>query len=329
VVDRALGSDELIDPTTRHPMNQKTMSRAARSFRSAGFLFVVAVLAATPTDARAACTPAGYDRPALDALKATGFAIADSARRNAFALAIADCLGDADPAIRDGLAFEALQKLMREKALAPATIVALRDKLLPQLAGPEGDGFARPFAALVLAEVARTDRVAPWMTAEERVRMVDAAVAYLGGVRDYRGYDEREGWRHGVAHGADLVMQLAYNTNVGKPELERILGAVASQVAPSGHFYTYGEGERLANPVIAVARRNVLTAAEWEAFFKQVMDPAPLAQWRDAYKTQAGLAKKHDTLGFLSIIYLNAKIGGADALAPLLPGVEAGIRALP
>ena len=27
-----------------------------------------------------------------------------------------------------------------------------------------------------------------------------AAAAYLSGVRDYRGYDETAGWRHGVAH---------------------------------------------------------------------------------------------------------------------------------
>ena len=277
----------------------------------------------------ATCAPRGMDRAALDALKANGFKVEDARERHAFALAIADCLGDPDPAVRDGLAFEALQALMRGSQLDVPTVRTLRDRLVPRLTAPDADGFSRPFAALVLAEVARTDRIAPWMTAEERDALVDAAAAYLRGVRDYRGYDEREGWRHGVAHGADLVMQLAYNPNVGRAGLERILDAVASQVAPAGHFYRYGEPERLAAPVIAVARRQVLTQPEWDAFFARVSSSAPLAQWRDAYGSQAGLAKKHDTLAFLSFIYLNARIGGAEALAVLLPGTEQGIRALP
>ena len=30
-------------------------------------------------------------------------------------------------------------------------------------------------------------------------------------VRDYRGFDAKQGWRHGVAHGADLLLQLSRN----------------------------------------------------------------------------------------------------------------------
>lgn len=286
------------------------------------------LLAAAPVGAQQ-CRPLGLGRDSLDALKAAKYAIADDVRRNAFALALADCLGDADPTLRDGIAFEGLQALMRGKHLTRETVAALRDRLVPRLTAPEGPGFARPFAALVLADVARTDRVEPWMTPTERAALVQAAAAYVEGVRDYRGYDAREGWRHGVAHGADLLMQLAYNPQLERAELDRILAAVASQVTPRGHFYTYGEPERLAAPVMAVARRNALTQAEWDTYFERIMAPAPLASWGEAYASQEGLAKRHNTLAFLSFIYLNARISGAEALAPLLPGVEKGIRALP
>ena len=30
----------------------------------------------------------------------------------------------------------------------------------------------------------------------------------------HHGYDEREGWRHGVAHGADLLLQLSMDKRV-------------------------------------------------------------------------------------------------------------------
>lgn len=269
------------------------------------------------------------------ALKPSGFTIADSSRRNTLAIALTACLADPDPAIRDGIAYEALQSWMRGNQLTPATVVAIRDHLLQLLRGPEGPGFARPFAALVLAEVARTDRVAPWMTAEERTALVATArstcTEYVHGVRDYRGFDEREGWRHGVAHGADFLMQLAYNPALTRADLDRILDAVASQVAPHGHSYVYGEPERLAQPVFAVARRGLHSPAEWDAWLASVAAPAPapLARWADAYASQDGLSKKHDTLAFLEFLYVNARISSAPHLAPLIPGIEAGLRALP
>ena len=96
------------------------------------------------------------------------------------------------------------------------------------------DGFRQPFAALVLAEVARTDRIESWLTPAQRVALVDSAARYVTSVRDYRGFDPKEGWRHGVAHGADLLLQLALNPAVDRAGLDRLLGAVAAQVAPRG-----------------------------------------------------------------------------------------------
>ena len=57
------------------------------------------------------------------------------------------------------------------------------------------------------------------MTDEQLQQAVDAAARYLQSVRDYRGFDEREGWRHGVAHGSDLIWQLAVNPRTSKSQL--------------------------------------------------------------------------------------------------------------
>lgn len=303
-----------------------------RPLHTAWTAALLAMCAASSTAAAQpapSCPPAGYDRPALLALKQASFAIADAARRDAFALALTACLADPDPAIRDGVAYEALSTLLRGKQLSSATIVGIRDRLLVMLTGPEGDGFARPFAALVLSEVARTDRVEPWMTVDERSRLVEVAASYVRGVREYRGFDEREGWRHGVAHGADLLMQLAYDPALLRADLDRILDAVASQVTPTAHAYQFGEPERLARPVVAVARRGILTADEWTAWLAGIASPAPLGSWQDAFLTEAGLAKRHNTMAFLSALYVNARMSDAAYLSPLVSGLEAGLRALP
>jgi hypothetical protein len=152
------------------------------------------------------------------------------------------------------------------------------------------------------------DRVASFLTGEEYGALVDAATRYLRSVRDYRGFDEREGWRHGVAHGADWLMQLALNSRATKPQLDAMLAAIESQIAPStAHFYVYGEGSRLARPVLFIAQRHLHTGDEWRAWLERVNAPAPFPDWRTAGSTQQGLSMRHDKTAFLNALYVAAQ----------------------
>ena len=49
----------------------------------------------------AACPPPGYDRAALEALKAAHFELVDDAKREKLALSLLDCLADSEPLLRD------------------------------------------------------------------------------------------------------------------------------------------------------------------------------------------------------------------------------------
>lgn len=289
-------------------------------------LFVLTACATASTAHAQSCLPAaGYDRPALDALKAAQWQLADDAERSHLALALTGCVADPDPAVRDGIAFEAYAHWLRGRQLTRETMLALADDLQARLAAPEGAGFERPFAALVLSEVARADRVEPYLSADRRASLLAASLAYFSNVRDYRGFDEREGWRHGVAHGSDVLMQLALNAALGKSELERIRDAIATQVAPNGHFYIYGESERLARPIIFMSQRGLISEAEWTQWFAQFIP----AEDANLFGSQAGLAQRHNVGAFLNAIYVNARASQSTADDVLLPGVEAALRAQP
>lgn len=292
----------------------------------AALLALSACAAAQAQPQVAACAPLGANRADLDALKAAQWAMPDDARRNAFALALAECLGNPDPAVRDGLAFEGLQHWMRERQLTNETMLVLNASLQAKLTGPEGAGYTRPFAALVLAEVARADRVEAYLTPAQRTALLDASINYLSGVRDYRGFDAREGWRHGVAHGADLMLQLTLNPAFEKPELTRIRDAIASQIAPGNHAYVFGESERLATPILYMARRNVFTADEWTAWFTQIAGTE--TDWRAARFTAEGQARRHNLQAFLNVIYVNGDMNGAP-FDVLVPGAVAAMRIVP
>lgn len=288
------------------------------------------VLFACGATANAACLGDDATLATFAATRADAFREDDAPLRQARALALADCLGDPDPAVRDGLAYEALSAWMRADALDEATRRALLQRLSPMLAQPDADdGLRAPFAALVLSEVARTDRVAAWMTPAERVALVEAGARYLDTLRDYRGFDTREGWRHGVAHTADLLMQLALDPAVEPAELQRIVAAVASQLPPAdGHFYVYGEPQRLARPILFAAQRGVFDEAQWTAWMQSRVaaigdDPAL------AFKDDAWLARRHAVLAFLQALYVESDASDDARLAPLRAALLAALRAMP
>jgi len=279
-----------------------------------------AVLLAAPGVA-SACAPAGWPVDALKALKTSDFDVPDATQRGELALALVDCLASPDPALRDGIAYEGLAHWLRADALTSGLRARLLERLLPMLQSGDADGFAAPFAALALSEVARTDRIAPWLKRAQRARLVGAAADFLSKVRDYRGFIAGEGWRHGVAHGADLALQLALNPKVSKRELDQLLDALFAQVAPVDHAYVFGEPERLARPMLYIAARGLHTSAEWQARLDALLDPAPLDGWQAAFASTTGLARRHDTMAFLLVAQVNAAQSTdahIQALAPLL-----------
>jgi hypothetical protein len=268
-------------------------------------LLVLLAALALPAIAGAACPPAGVTRAELVELGAAQGVVADDAKRQALALGLVHCLGDPDPFLRDDIAFGMLESWMRAQKLSAATLRSLRTSQLASLKQQDAAGLAQPFAALVLGEVARADRLSPNMSAAERSELVQAGAAYLSTVRDYRGYDPVQGWRHAVAHAADMLMQLARNPALGKQDQQRILAAVAAQLsAASAHtpaqVFLYAEGERLAVPVFNIAGHADLTTAEWEAWFDTL---AFKASAHDRMSPAAS-AHRHNLRSLLTTLYI-------------------------
>ena len=277
------------------------------------------------------CPPAGWTVSQLDALKAGKFAIAEAPRRQALALALTACLGNPDPAIRDSIAFEGLSAFMRANALDRDTLTAIKSELLATIAAPDLSGLQRPFAALALSEVARTDRVSAWMSDVERDALVTAASQFLSNITDYRALSNTDGFRHGVAHGADFAMQLALNPSVAKPQLDRLLAAIATQVAPKDPQVAYwaGEPDRLARAVLVIAQRKVHSDDEWKAWFTTLMNPAPLRSWDVAFSTESGIRKHHNVRTFLLSVFATASTGEDSGLKQLIGPVRDSLKLVP
>lgn len=287
------------------------------------------LLAAACGAAAAVCPPPGESKASLAAYRAAEWKQpADEAQRQALALALLDCLSDPDPALRDLTAFDALQYWLRTGGLNAATQKTLRERLLAMVAAPpDPAGFTQPFAALVLSEVARTDRIRAHFSEAEFAAQVAAATRWLAGWQDWRAFDDTEGWRHGVAHGADWLLQLALNPRLTKPQAEAILAAVAVQVMPPGTpaaavAYRHGEPDRLAATVYYLAQGAQLAPAEWERWLL-----ALAARRERTPHNAATLAQKHNLSAFLNSLYVATReVGSPELQARLLPGLKKALR---
>lgn len=277
-------------------------------------------------NANEACAVARPDDGDLKAFAARYFVAADNAAIDA----LIACLDNPDSAIRDDFAFALWTQALRGKHLKPDGLRYAMQRLTAILAAPDDSaGFRRPFAVLALSEVARADRVEPFLTETELHGLAATGATYLRGVTDYRGFVEGEGWRHGVAHGADLLMQLALNPRLARADADLLLGAIAAQVAPPGsHAYVHGEARRLARPLLFLARRPDIDDAAWSAWF-QTLHPGDAPRWKAPHSSTEGLAAVHNITAFADAVYVAASESQDPQVRRLAPLAIALLKALP
>lgn len=251
--------------------------------------------------------------------------------RHERALGLADCLSDPRPAIRDGLAFESLSRMMRAGELEQRTLLALKTDLIERVRRSDGSALLKSFSALALSEIARTDRVKPWMVDNERQELVDTAATFLSGISDYRAFSDKEGFVHAVAHGADFALQLALNPAITKPQLSKLLSAIVVQVAPGdpGVAYWAGEPDRLARAVVFIAQRKLHTDDEWKTWFTLVMDPKPIASWDAAFTSESGIRKHHNVRAFLLSVFATAMTSEDTGIRQLISPSRDALKLVP
>jgi len=266
------------------------------------------------------CTD-NFSQGALQTLKQDKFVIKSSEQRNQTAEKLLLCLGHQDPKVRDDIVYAATSEWLRGNLLAPATVKKMFNSLLDILlqASQDSHNFTQPFAALVLSEVLRVDRINPYLTDDELQKAINVTTSYMGNITDYRGFDDTQGWRHAVAHTADVFLQLSLNKKLSKVQLDQLLDALKSQVSPQSlHFYVFGEPKRLAMAFIYIVLRGEHTQQQLLNYLDRVASPAPFTDWQSVYGDQKGLAKLHNTRSFIYSIFAIS----AQSDNPLLQAIK-------
>lgn len=171
-----------------------------------------------------------------------------------------------DPVVRDKTAYGRLWDRI-SRGDVDGGLRELGDRQAAQLAHPEIQ--ARTFAPLILVAVLLRDEVTRELDAESVHAWLADFVAWYTGEEDLRGYDDKLGWLHAVAHGADAVEAFSRSRHLSRADLLRLLEAVATRlVTPTGYLFAHGEDDRIGSAVVALLLREDLSAAdatEWLA----------------------------------------------------------------
>jgi hypothetical protein len=179
-------------------------------------------------------------------------------------------LRSADPAERDDVAYFAMVHRISTGA-EDDDLVALGDEMARRLTDPEIQ--VRTFAALILAEVVEHDMASGRATTGAVLRWRDAFAAWYPAERDLRGWDERLGWLHAVAHGADALAVFGRSPRLGRDDLRGLLGVAAERLlAETDYVLRDQEEDRLAYALALVLSRTELDEEDSVGWLAPICD---------------------------------------------------------
>ena len=171
-----------------------------------------------------------------------------------------DGLSSPDPGVRDGWAYAELATGISTGRFAEHTDL-IRTTAVANLGAEEVQ--ARTFAPLVLA----------WLVAAgDRDRAsFEAVTAWYVAERDTRGFDQRLGWLHAVAHGADYLGTCAEVGLAGGPE---ILDVLARRVVAPGSAWLDQEDARVSAAAVLSLQHchGPEEATTWTQVLSQALD---------------------------------------------------------
>lgn len=226
-------------------------------------------------------------------------------------------LGSTDPELRDDIAYIVYANFLKREMYSRDEIHAHVNELLVNLENGIGETdadsvFLRTFSVLFLAEIIHNDNKKPLLD-EEQIRLIlSKGLWYLESEKDPRGFIPVKGWAHFLAHTADLLLVLSRNRHTSKDDLEKILQSIRNKLVHSKNWvYTHGEDERLANAVIAILGRNLVSDEFLQDWLKSFMEPDK--SWKGAYLDEGQTKAFHNVRNFLRSVLV--VIHSTDALS--------------
>jgi len=248
---------------------------------------IFAMTASLGIFATAANAQAAHGKEYWRAIAAKKYEVPEGEKAFGLAKELSGYLKSSDAELRDDLAYSILAEWILEKnAFSADELLALEAEWRGNLNAGIGESgtdsvFGRSFSALCLAAIAEREAKTPFLGEERYRKLLDAALNYLKDEKDLRGFDEKKGWIHATAHTADLLAALVRHPSFTEQDQGNVLKAIGLRIETAHVIFAFGEQDRLANVLAAMAGRGDFYEAGFEAWLHQ-MDKADFSIWKDS-----------------------------------------------
>jgi hypothetical protein len=191
-------------------------------------------------------------------------------------------IGATDSSLRDDLIYTAFSTwILNYAILNPEQLHSLLQQILGKqhmfhkIGEKNTDTiFQRSFSVLLLPLLLINHRSKPFLTPSEISQIKEKLFCYLSNEKDRRGFVNRKGWAHAIAHAADALDDLVQCTEIGENDLRKILGIIQTVISIEDMAYTYGEDERMVTVAIAIVKRKLLPDTEFIQWIQGFADLA-------------------------------------------------------
>ena len=175
-------------------------------------------------------------------------------------------IGHIDPVVRDDLIYSILSYLIvrtdkLNNKLSDILEICLDDDHLFYKIGEVGTDsiFTRSFSMLLLATIIYNHRKNNIFSHDEVVRAYGKVKEYFKAEKDLRGFVEKKGWAHAVAHSADTLDEFALCSEIDVNDLKDLLQIFKDKICEGEYTYINEEDERLVTAVTTILSRKLIT----------------------------------------------------------------------
>lgn len=246
----------------------------------------------------------------LELIKAKKFEVESEDRaRELLPFMIAN-IGHEDMVLRDDLIYTCLYfwlveyNYFNKRELRALIVVAIDDEhlLLNIHKSDELSVFTRTFSVLLIALILYRHRQD--MTIDEALyfSVKDKLLSYYQLERDYRGFDLKYGWAHGIAHCADALDELVgcseCTVSINMEVLERIKCVLNSE----NNIFNHGEGDRLTQVIHSIYQNSKSEKKDLENWIQSLGE----IKGSDSLKLASSynkFAAQENTKGLLRALY--------------------------
>lgn len=176
-------------------------------------------------------------------------------------------IGDVDPVLRDEYIYEAFYNwLIIYDVIDHVTLKELCFKISDEehlflniSSFSTDDVFMRSFSVLILSVMLNYQSKHSFLDKEEFNVLKNKILRYVSYEKDVRGYVEDKGWAHSMAHGADALKEIVLCNQSTLNDHKEILKILEVMLCNKKIVYTYKEDERMANVLLAIINRNLVS----------------------------------------------------------------------